>query len=34
MMKKTGILTDSHSGITQEEAKKTWDICVANAILH
>ena len=22
MMKKTGILTDSHSGITQEEAKK------------
>ena len=21
-MKKTGILTDSHSGITQEEAKK------------
>ena len=33
-MKKTGIMTDSHSGILNEEAEKTWNQSASNAILY
>ena len=33
-MKKIGIVTDSHSSISQEEAEKTWNFCPADAVLH
>ena len=33
-MKKIGIVTDSHSSISQEEAKKLGIFCPADAVLY